>query len=144
MKNKWFLYVISLLVVFSLILAACAPAATAPPAVEEPPAEEPPMEEPPAEEPPAEEPTAEPPPVEEPGEPKTVTMTFFEEPDNLNQFYSGMWFSTLAGMLIHLSFWNFDDQQNANLELAAEFPSMENGLISEDGHPVAKAARCRA
>ncbi|UCD98944.1 MAG: peptide ABC transporter substrate-binding protein [Chloroflexota bacterium] len=133
MKNKWFLYVISLLVVFSLILAACAPAATAPPAVEEPPAEEPPMEEPPAEEPPAEEPTAEPPPVEEPGEPKTVTMTFFEEPDNLNQFYSGMWFSTLAGMLIHLSFWNFDDQQNANLELAAEFPSMENGLISEDG-----------
>lgn len=133
MKNKWFCYVISLLVVFSLILAACAPAATAPPAVEEPPAEEPPMEEPPAEEPPAEEPTAEPPPVEEPGEPKTVTMTFFEEPDTLNQLYTSMWFATLANMLINLSFWNFDDQQNANLELAAEFPSIENGLISEDG-----------
>ena len=40
---------------------------------------------------------------------------------------------SLAYGLIHLSFWNFDDNQEANLELAAEFPTLENGLISEDG-----------
>ncbi|MGW8226826.1 MAG: peptide ABC transporter substrate-binding protein, partial [Anaerolineales bacterium] len=91
-----------------------------------------PMEEP--TEAPMEEPTEAP--VEEPAEPaglKTITMTFFEEPNTLNPLYTDMWFATLADNLILLSFWNFDDKQNANLELATEFPSMENGLISEDG-----------
>ena len=142
MKNKWLLLALSTLLIFSLVLSACAPATEAPaveepaaeePAAEEPAAEEPAAEEPAAEEPAAEEPAAEEPAAEEPGEMKSITMTFFEEPDNLNQLYSSMWFSQLAGLLIHLSFWNFDDQQNANLELAEEFPSMENGLISEDG-----------
>jgi peptide/nickel transport system substrate-binding protein len=136
MKNKWLFFLLTSLIVLSLVLSACAPAATEAPAAEEPAAEEPaaeePTEEPAAEEPAAEEPTEEPV-VEEPAEPKTATMTFFEEPDTLNPLYTEMWFAQLAYNLLHLSFWNFDDSQNANLELAAEFPTMENGLISEDG-----------
>ena len=138
MKHKWLFYLLTSLVVLSLILAACAPAATEAPAVEEPAAEEPAAEEPAAEEPmeepteaPMEEPTEAP--MEEPAELKTVTMTFYEEPDTLNPIYTSMWFAQLAYGLIHLSFWNFDDNQEANLELAAEFPTVENGLISEDG-----------
>lgn len=138
MKNKWLLPLLSSLVILSLILAACAPAATEAPTEEEPAPVEPTAEEPMEEEPATEEPVVEEPPTEEPmeeepAEAKSVTMTFFEEPDNLNQLYTDMWFAQLAGMLIHLSFWNFDDNQDPNLELATEFPSMENGLISEDG-----------
>jgi peptide/nickel transport system substrate-binding protein len=135
MKNKWLLSILTILIVLSLSLSACAPAATEAPAPEEPAAEEPAAEEPaaeePAEEPAAEEPTEEPM-AEEPAELKTITITFFEEPDSLNPLYTTMWFAQLAYNLTHLSFWNFDDSQNANLELAAEFPTKENGGISED------------
>jgi peptide/nickel transport system substrate-binding protein len=133
MKNKWLLFLITILIVLSLVLSACAPAATEAPAVEEPAAEEPAPAEPteapaePTEVPP--EPTEAPPPAE----PKTATMTFFEEPDTLSELYSAMWFGTLAYDLMQLSFWRFDDEGNVNLELAAEFPTIENGLISEDG-----------
>jgi peptide/nickel transport system substrate-binding protein len=127
MKNKWLLFLLTVLIVLSLVLSACAPTATEVPAVEEPAAEEPAAEEPAAEEP-TEEPV-----VEEPAEPKTATMTFFEEPDNLNRNYTQMWFAQLASDLLQLSFWQFDDEKNISLELAAEFPTMENGLISEDG-----------
>jgi peptide/nickel transport system substrate-binding protein len=135
MKNKWLLFLLSTLIILSLSLSACAPAATEAPAVEEPAPAEP--TEAPAEptEAPAEatevppEPTEAPPPAE----PKTATMTFFEEPDTLNELYTNMWFASLAYDLMQLSFWRFDDEGNANLELAAEFPTVENGLISEDG-----------
>jgi peptide/nickel transport system substrate-binding protein len=118
MKNKWLLFLLSFLIVLSLVLSACASTATEAPAVEEPAAEEPAAEEPAA---------------EEPAEPKTATMTFFEEPDTLSELYSSMWFAQLAFDLTQLSFWRFDDEGNVNLELAAEFPTVENGLISEDG-----------
>ncbi|MGB5845801.1 MAG: ABC transporter substrate-binding protein, partial [Anaerolineales bacterium] len=138
MKHKWLFYLLTSLVVLSLILAACAPAATEAPAVEEPAAEEPTAEEPAAEEPmeepteaPMEEPTEAP--MEEPGELKTATMTFYEEPDSLNEFYSSMYFAGLALDLLQLSFWRFDDNLDLNLELATEVPTMENGGISEDG-----------
>jgi len=142
MKNKWFLFLITFLIVLSLSLSACAPAATEAPAVEEPAAEEPAEEEPAAEEPaveepvveePTEEPEVEEPAPEEPAEQKTATISFFEEPDSLNPLYTTMWFAQLAHDLLLLSFWNFDEAQNVNLELAAEFPTSENGLISEDG-----------
>ncbi len=131
MKNKWLLFLLTILIALSLILSACAPAATEVPAVEEPAAEEPAAEEPapaePTEVPP--EPTEAPPPAE----PKAVTMTFFEEPDSLSDLYSGMWFGMITYDLMQLSFWQFDDLGNVSLELAAEFPTIENGLISEDG-----------
>jgi peptide/nickel transport system substrate-binding protein len=68
-----------------------------------------------------------------PTEPKTVTITFFEEPDTLNPQYTGMWFGSLAINFQLLSFWQFDDKGEKNLELAAEVPTMDNGGISEDG-----------
>jgi peptide/nickel transport system substrate-binding protein len=131
-KHKW-LY---LLVAFALLLAACQPAAPteAPAAPTEAPAE--PTEAPaePTEAPP--EPTEVPPEPTEappPAEPKTATITFFEEPDTLNELYTSMWFAMLAHDLLQLSFWRFDDNQDLNLELAAEVPTVENGGISEDG-----------
>jgi spermidine/putrescine-binding protein len=54
MKNKWLLFILTSMVVLSLILTACAPAATETPVSEEPVAEEPTAEEPMAEEPTAE------------------------------------------------------------------------------------------
>lgn len=57
--NKRLYLILSLLVAFSMLLAACQPAATEAPAAEEPAAEEPAAEEPAAEEPAAEEPAAE-------------------------------------------------------------------------------------
>ena len=100
MKNKWLLFLLSFLIVLALVLSACASTATEAPAVEEPAAEEPAAEEPAAEEPAAEEPAA-----EEPAEPKTATITFFEEPDTLNDLYSDMWFAGLAYDFTQLSFW---------------------------------------
>jgi branched-chain amino acid transport system substrate-binding protein len=64
--SKRFLYILSVLMIASMVLAACAPAATQAPAAEEPMAEEPAAEEPVAEEPAAEEPVAEEPAAEEP------------------------------------------------------------------------------
>ncbi|MCJ7658615.1 MAG: peptide ABC transporter substrate-binding protein [Anaerolineales bacterium] len=51
----------------------------------------------------------------------------------MNILYSGMWFGQLAIDLMQLSFWQFDDAKDINLELAAELPTKENGGISEDG-----------
>jgi peptide/nickel transport system substrate-binding protein len=138
MKNKWFLFLITTLIILSISLSACAPAATEAPAPEEPAPEEPAPEEPAPEEPAPEEPAPEEPDVEEPapeepGEAKTATMTFFEEPDNLNPLYTQMWFAKIAFDMMQLSFWQFDDEKNISLELATEFPTMENGLMSEDG-----------
>ncbi len=67
------------------------------------------------------------------GELKSVTITFFEEPDNLNAFYTGMWFAGLAIDLFNVGFWHFDNNQELALEMAAEIPTVENGGISEDG-----------
>ncbi len=64
---------------------------------------------------------------------KTVTITFFEEPDNLNPYYTDMWFAGNAIDLFVRGLWLFDDELQPDLEMAAEFPSTENGGISEDG-----------
>ena len=69
----------------------------------------------------------------EPAAPKTITMTFFEEPDSLNTLYFGMWFAGLAVDLFNPGLWYWDNNLEPSLEMAAEFPTKENGLISEDG-----------
>ena len=116
-KYKWF----ALLVAIAMLLAACQPAAPteAPAAPTEAPAA--PAE--PTEVPP--EPTEAPPPAE----PKTATISFFEEPDTLNRVYTTMWFAKLAIDLMQLGFCQIDDAKEYNLELAAEVPSIENGGI---------------
>ena len=65
--------------------------------------------------------------------PNVITMTFFEEPDNLNRAYTNMWYATLVLDLSHPGLWSYDDQLKPSLEMAAQFPTRENGLISEDG-----------
>ena len=59
--------------------------------------------------------------------PKTVTITFFEEPDTLNQLYSGMWFSQILTESYLRGLWNFDNQLEMVPKMAAEIPTTENG-----------------
>jgi peptide/nickel transport system substrate-binding protein len=66
-------------------------------------------------------------------EPKVLTMMFTQEPDSLNAMYYGMWFAALAGDLFNPGLWLWSDKLEPSLEMAAEFPTKENGLISEDG-----------
>jgi len=120
MKNTPLYTVLAAVVIAAVMLTACGPTApTEPPAGAQ--TEEPTKE-------PTEAPT-EPPPEE----PKVATMTFFEEPDSLNSAYSGMWFAGLAIDLITPGLWNYDDNLEPALEMAAELPTKDNGLISEDG-----------
>lgn len=107
---------VGLVVLTMLVAGLAACAAPAPPVAEEEAPEA-------AEEAPAAEPT----------EPKAITMTFFEEPDSLNDMYSDMWFAGLAMDLFNPGLWYWDDNLEPSLEMAAEFPTKENGLISEDG-----------
>jgi len=65
--------------------------------------------------------------------PRVVTMTFFEEPDSLNAMYTGMWYAMLVYNIFNPGLWLWDDKLQPSLEMAAEFPTKENGLISEDG-----------
>jgi peptide/nickel transport system substrate-binding protein len=69
----------------------------------------------------------------EPGEPKSVTMTYFEEPDTMNWMYSGMWYAGITFDLFHVPMWFFDDKLEMVPEIAAEIPSVANGGLSDDG-----------
>lgn len=125
-RASWLM--LCVVMVASLVLGGCA--------VPEEPIEEPieePVEEPteePVEEPieePVEEPT-------EPAEPKTVTMTSMEgDPESLNPLYAYSWISTLVFELIYVPLWNMDNDGEFHMELATELPTVDNGLISEDG-----------
>jgi len=66
-------------------------------------------------------------------EPQNVTITFFEEPDSLNPYYTDMWYAGSAIDLFLVGLWMFDDQVRPSLEMAAEYPTVENGGLSEDG-----------
>ena len=130
-KTVWTLT--SLAVLLSLVLSACAPGATPTP---EPQATD------------APEATAAPDATEAP-EPTeaapeattapstdfsgTATITFVQEPDNLNPWYTQMWFSSITTQFWLKGLWSFDDENNPVPELAAEIPSAENGGLSEDG-----------
>ncbi len=105
-RNHW--TVLAWVTVMTVLLAACAPAQL----------------------------PAAPTPQVTPAAPKTVTISFFEEPDSLSFIYSQMWFATLAMDLIQRGLWVYDDSQNFVPELATEVPSRENGGISEDGKTI--------
>jgi peptide/nickel transport system substrate-binding protein len=111
----------SLIILASLVLAACgggAPATEAPaPAPTE------------AGAPPAPEPAA----PSAPSFSGTATITFTQEPDNLNPLYTQMWFSAITREFWLKGLWTFDDNNNAVPVLAAEIPSASNGGISADG-----------
>ena len=65
--------------------------------------------------------------------PRVVTMTFFEEPDTLSGLYTGMWYTGLVMTMFNPGLWAWDNNLEPSLEMAAEFPTKGNGLISEDG-----------
>ncbi len=81
--SKRLFYILSVLVIATMVLAACAQPATEAPAPEEPAAEEPMEEEPAAEEPMEEEPAAEEPTEEPAEEPAEEEMAAFECADEL-------------------------------------------------------------
>ena len=132
MKRNLYL-LLSLIVLASMILAACggaAPATEEPPVITEPPAET----EPAATEPAATEPAAtEPPAAEASG---TVTITFTQEPDNLNPLYTQMFFSGILREFWLKPAWTFDTDAQPVPVLVTEIPSLENGGLSEDGKTV--------
>jgi peptide/nickel transport system substrate-binding protein len=120
----------SLVVLASMVLAACggaAPATEQPPVITEPPeATEPVATEPVASEAPATEPPA----AEVSG---TTTITYTQEPDNLNPLYTTMFFALITRDFWLKGLWSFDENNQPVPELAAEIPSTENGGVSEDG-----------
>ncbi len=122
MKRNLYL-LLSLVVLASMTLAACGGAA---PATEQPPAvtEAPVATEPAATEPPA------------PTFKGTVTITFVQEPDNLNPMYTDMSFSGYLRPFYLKPSWDFDENGKPIPVLAKEIPSLDNGGLSADGQSV--------
>ena len=108
---------LSLVVLASMILTACggtAPATEAPPEVESPATDQP----------------------SEATFSGTATITFTQEPDNLNYLYTEMWFSQITRDFWNKGLWSFDDGNKPVPEIAAEIPTAENGGLSEDGKTI--------
>jgi peptide/nickel transport system substrate-binding protein len=123
MKKRLWL-ALSLFVIGALVLAACQPAAT----TEAPKPTEPPK--------PTSAAATEPPKPTEVPEPTfsgTVTITFVQEPDNLNPLYTTMFFSGITRDFWLKGLWSFDENNQPVPELAAEIPTADNGGVSADG-----------
>jgi peptide/nickel transport system substrate-binding protein len=63
----------------------------------------------------------------------TVTITFVQEPDNLNPLYTTMFFSGITRDFWLKALWSFDENNQPVPELAAEIPTASNGGVSADG-----------
>ncbi len=63
----------------------------------------------------------------------TATITFVQEPDNLNPMYTTMFFSGITRDFWLKGLWSFDDNNQPVPDIAAEIPSAENGGVSADG-----------
>ena len=113
--------VLSSLVAGALLASACAGATQAPVDTQAPVST------------PAPEPTLAPEPTAGPEFSGSATITFVQEPDNLNPLYTTMWFSALPTQFFLKGVWSFDDESQPYPELAAEIPSAENGGVSADG-----------
>ena len=66
----------------------------------------------------------------------TVTITFVQEPDNLNPLYTSMYFSQITRELWLKGLWNFDENAKPVPVLAKEIPTVENGGLSADGKTI--------
>jgi peptide/nickel transport system substrate-binding protein len=116
---------LSLFVLASMVLAACGGGATQAPAATEPAA--PVVTEPPA-------PVATEPPA--PTFSGTATITFVQEPDNLNPLYTSMSFSGYLRPFYLKPAWDFDENAQPVPVLVKEIPSKDNGGVSADGKTI--------
>lgn len=66
----------------------------------------------------------------------TATITFTQEPDNLNYLYTQMWFSAITREFWDKGLWSFNDKNEPVPEIAAEIPTAENGGLSADGKTI--------
>ena len=62
-----------------------------------------------------------------------VNIAFYQEPNTLVPYFSNQTFANWAGLIYTRGLWTYDDKSAPSLELAAEYPSVENGGISADG-----------
>jgi peptide/nickel transport system substrate-binding protein len=116
--------VLFLMVAFVLALSACGAPASEAPAAEAPAAEAPAATEAPAAEAPA------------PTFSGTATITFVQEPDNLNPMYTSMSFSGYLRPFYLKPSWDFDENGNTVPVLVKEIPSIDNGGLSADGKTI--------
>jgi len=66
----------------------------------------------------------------------TATITFVQEPDNLNPMYTSMSFSGYLRPFYLKPSWDFDENAQPVPVLVKEIPSMENGGLSADGKTI--------
>lgn len=130
-KSLW--TTLSSLVAGALLISACTGPAATPAATQAPANTQAPDATTAPENTAAPEPTVAPEPTAGPSFSGAATITFVQEPDNLNPFYTAMWFSAITTQFWLKGVWSFDDQSQPYPELAAEIPSAENGGVSEDG-----------
>jgi len=72
-----------------------------------------------------------------PAKPRVVTITFTQEPDNLNPLYTNMWFVlTLRDLYLANGLLAYNDKNEPIPWIAKEIPSVENGGISADGKTI--------
>ncbi|OGO16694.1 MAG: hypothetical protein A2Z14_10825 [Chloroflexi bacterium RBG_16_48_8] len=134
MKGNWLFKSLAIFVLLAILLTACKPTETVAPT-------EPPMAGEPTEVvPPVTAPTETAPP-EPPAEPKVAVFIFTQEFDNLNPYYTNMWFSSITQQLWDAWAWDFDDKNAPHPVLVAEMPSIENGGLSEDGKVITMKLR---
>ena len=66
----------------------------------------------------------------------TATISFVQEPDSLNPWYTTMFFSQILTQFYLKSLWSFDAKNQPVPEIATEIPSPENGGVSADGKTI--------
>jgi peptide/nickel transport system substrate-binding protein len=73
-------------------------------------------------------------PAHSPSPASVVTITFTQEPDNLNPLYTTMWFSAVTrDFWLRTALLSWNDAQEAVPEIAADIPTESNGGVSADG-----------
>lgn len=66
----------------------------------------------------------------------TATITFVQEPDNLNPYYTSMSFSGYLRPFYTKPSWDFDENAQPVPVLVKEIPSVDNGGVSADGKTI--------